>query len=69
MRRSVLIFRSGEIAIVVFAFAKSARANLNAAELKVCRKTAGIMPELSEDRIETEVRAGRLIEVKDDEQG
>ena len=53
----------------MFAFAKSARANLNAAELKVCRKTAGIMPELSEDRIETEVRAGRLIEVKDDEQG
>ena len=67
--RSILIFRSGERAIFVFAFAKSAKANLSAAELKVYRKAAGIMLELSEDQIETEVKAGRLVEVKDDEQG
>lgn len=66
--RSILIFRSGERAIFVFAFAKSDKANLSAAELKVYRKAAGIMLELSEDQIETEVRAGRLAEVKDDEQ-
>jgi len=66
--RSILIFRSGERAIFVFAFAKSGKANLSAAELKVYRKAAGIMLELGEDQIETEVEAGRLVEVKDDEQ-
>jgi len=45
------------------------QANLSAAELKVYRKAAGIMLELGEDQIETEVEAGRLVEVKDDEQG
>ncbi len=67
--RSILIFRSGERAIFVFAFAKSAKANLSAAELRVFRKAASIMLELGEDEIETEVEAGRLVEVKDDEQG
>lgn len=43
-------------------------ANLSAAELKVFRKAASIMLELGEDQIETEVEAGRLVEVKDDEQ-
>ncbi len=66
--RSILIFRSGERAIFVFAFAKSAKANLSAAELKVYRKAASIMLELDVDQIEMEVEAGRLVEVKDDEQ-
>ena len=38
--RSILIFRSGERAIFVFAFAKSDKANLSKAELKVYRKAA-----------------------------
>ena len=67
--RSILIFRSGERAIFVFAFAKSDKANLSAAELKVYRKAASIMLELGDDQIETEVEAGRIVEVKDDEQG
>lgn len=67
--RSILIFRSGERAIFVFAFAKSDKANLSAAELKVYRKAASIMLELGDDEIETEVEAGRLVEVQDDEQG
>ena len=66
--RSILIFRSGERAIFVFALAKSAKANLSAAELKVYRKAISIMLELGEDEIETEVEAGRLVEVKGDEQ-
>ncbi|MGB3472475.1 MAG: type II toxin-antitoxin system RelE/ParE family toxin [Erythrobacter sp.] len=66
--RSILIFRSGERAIFVFAFAKSSKANLSAAELQVYRKAASIMLELGEDQIKTEVEAGRLVEVKDDEQ-
>jgi len=65
--RSILIFRSGEWAIFVFAFAKSDKANLSAAELKVYRKAASIMLELGEGEMETEVEAGRLVEVKDDE--
>ena len=67
--RSILIFRSGERAVFVFAFAKSDKANLSAAELKVYRKAASIMLELGESEMETEVDAGRLVEVKDDEQG
>jgi len=67
--RSILIFRSGERAIFVFAFAKSDKANLSAAELKAYRKAASIMLELGTEQIETEVEAGRLIEVKNDEQG
>lgn len=67
--RSILIFRSGERAIFVFAFAKSDKANLSAAELKVYRKAARIMLELDDDQIDTELEAGRLVEVNDDEQG
>lgn len=66
--RSILIFRSGERAIFVFAFATTAKANLSEAELKVYRKAASIMLALSEDQIETEVETGRLAEVKSDEQ-
>jgi hypothetical protein len=67
--RSILIFRSGERAIFVFAFAKSDKANLSEAELKAYRKAASIMLELGTEQIETEVEAGRLIEVNNDEQG
>ena len=62
--RSILIFRSGERAIFVFAFAKSAKANLSRSELKVYRKAASIMLELGDDEIEMEVETGRLVEVK-----
>jgi len=67
--RSILIFRSGERAIFVFPFTKSDKADLSAAELKVYRKAASIMLELGDDEIEAEAEAGRLVEVKDDEQG
>jgi hypothetical protein len=67
--RSILIFRSGSRAIFVFAFAKSDKANLSAAELKVYRKAANIMLALGAEQIEMEVAAGRLIEVRGNEQG
>lgn len=38
--RSILIFRSGERAIFVFAFAKSDKANLSAAERSIARRPA-----------------------------
>ena len=53
----------------MFAFAKSDKGNLSAAELKVYRKAASIMLDLGDDEIETEVEEGRFVEVKDDEQG
>jgi hypothetical protein len=53
----------------VFAFAKSDKTNLSAAELKIYSKAASIMLELGEYQIETEVEAGRLVKVEDDEQG
>ncbi len=53
----------------MFAFAKSAKANLSAAEVKVYRKAASIMLGLSDGQIATEIEAGRLVEVKDGEQG
>ena len=52
----------------MFAFAKSGKANLSAAEPKVYRKAASIMLELGDDQIETEVESDRLVEVKNDEQ-
>lgn len=66
--RSILIFRSGARAIFVFAFAKSAKANLTAAELQVYRKAAAIMLGLRDDQIKTELEAGRLVEVEYNEQ-
>ena len=66
--RSILIFRAGERAVFVFAFAKSAKANLDAAELKVYRKAAVIMLALTDAQMATAVNAGRLIEVTDNEQ-
>ena len=61
-----LVFSNQQIR---FGFAKSDKANLSVAELKVYRKAASIMLELGDDQIETEVEAGRLVEVNDDEQG
>ena len=53
----------------MFAFAKCDKANLKVAELKIYRKAASIMLDLREDQTETEVRVGRLVEVKDEGQG
>lgn len=56
--RAILIFRSGKRVIFVYAFAKTDKANLSAAELTVYRKAASTMLELGENWIETEDEAG-----------
>lgn len=61
--RTLVLFRHAERAIFVFGFAKNDRANLNAAELRTYKQAAKIVLELSPSQIETEVEAGRLIEV------
>lgn len=65
--RSVLLFRAGDRAIAVFAFAKSDRANLTSKELTAFRKVAGPMLALSHAELDEKVVSGSLIEVDDGE--
>lgn len=66
--RTVVFFRHEERAIFAFGFAKSDKANLSAAELKVYKKAAKIVLALSQAQIDVEVREERLFEVNDDAQ-
>lgn len=65
--RTIILFRSGERAVFVFGFAKSARANLTRVELNIFRAAAKIVLALEESQIEGEIAAGRLAEVRHDE--
>lgn len=66
--RTLVFFRHEERAIFAFGFAKSGKANLNAVELRAYRQAAKIVLALTQAQIESEVRAERLFEVKDDAQ-
>lgn len=66
--RTLVFFRHEERAVFAFGFAKSSKANLNAAELRTYKQAAGIMLGLTQAQIDTEVRDGRLFEVNDDAQ-
>ena len=66
--RSLVFFRHEERAIFAFGFAKSDKANLSVAELKVYKKAAKIVLALTQAQIDTEVREERLFEVNDDAQ-
>jgi hypothetical protein len=61
--RTLIFFRSGERAIFVAGFAKSDKANLNAEELMGFRKAAKLALAVSQDQIDTAVRAGQLTEI------
>jgi len=64
--RTLVFFRHEERAIFAFGFAKSDKANLSAAELKVYKQAAKIVLALTQAQIDTEVREARLFEVNDD---
>ena len=66
--RTLVFFRHEEKAIFAFGFAKSDKANLSAAELKVYKQAAKIVFALTQAQIDTEVREERLFEVNDDAQ-
>ncbi len=66
--RTLVFFRHEERAIFAFGFAKSDKANLSAAELKVYKQAAKIVLALTQAQIDTEVREDRLFEVNDDAQ-
>ena len=64
--RTLVFFRHEERAIFAFGFAKSDKANLSAAELKVYKKAAKIVLALTQAQIDIEVGAERLFEVNAD---
>lgn len=66
--RTLVFFRSEERAIFAFGFAKSDKANIGAAELKVYKKAAKIVLALTHAQIDTEVHEERLFEVSDGDQ-
>lgn len=66
--RTLVFFRHEERAIFAFGFAKSDKANLSAAELKVYKQAAKIVLALTQAQIAIEVSEGRLLEVNDDAQ-
>ncbi|MBX9644261.1 MAG: type II toxin-antitoxin system RelE/ParE family toxin [Novosphingobium sp.] len=66
--RTLVFFRHEERAIFAFGFAKSDKANLSAAELKVYRQAAKIVLALTQAQIDTEVSEERLFEVNEDAQ-
>ncbi len=66
--RTLVFFRHEERAIFAFGFAKSDKANLSAAELKVYKQAAKIVLALTQAQIDFEVREERLFEVNDDAQ-
>ena len=66
--RTLVFFRHEERAIFAFGFAKSDKANLSAAELKVYKQAAKIVLAMTQAQIDIEVREERLFEVNDDAQ-
>lgn len=66
--RTLVFFRHEERAIFAFGFAKSDKANLSAAELKVYKQAAKIVLALTQAQIDNEVREERLFEVNNDAQ-
>ena len=66
--RTLVFFRHEELVIFSFGFAKSDKANLSAAELKVYKQAAKIVLALTQAQIDIEVREERLFEVNDDAQ-
>lgn len=66
--RTLVFFRHEERAIFAFGFAKSDKANLSAAALKVYKQAAKIVLALTQAQIDNEVHEERLFEVNDDAQ-
>lgn len=66
--RTLVFFRHEDRAVFAFGFAKSDKANLDAAELRAYKQAAKIVLALTQAQIDTEVKAGRLFEVNDDAQ-
>ena len=65
--RAVLVFRSGDLAVFLYGFAKRDRANLSAAELAGFRTIGAAILKAAPSEIGRAVTAGTFVEVRDDE--
>ena len=66
--RSTVLFRSGDKTFFVFGFAKSARGNIRADELKGFKALAEVMLGFDEAALGMALESGAIIEVRCDEQ-
>lgn len=60
--RSFVCFLHGERAFFVYGFRKSARQNINQAELAELKKLAGILFALDDKNLELAINSGKLVE-------
>lgn len=65
--RTLVFFRTQQRAVFAFGFAKSDMANLDAADEVYLKKAAKLVLGFTDDQMDAEVVAGRMLEVKCDE--
>jgi hypothetical protein len=65
--RSIVIFRSGDRAVFVLGFAKSAQSNIGRADLAILKRAADETLEWSNEQLDALVAAGVLLEIGHDE--
>src|SRR5262245_17503502 len=63
--RTVIAYRTGEISVFLYGFAKNERENISGAQLTDLRKAARFYFSLSRGDLETAVGAGALMEIGD----
>jgi hypothetical protein len=66
--RTIILFRQGELAVFMYGFAKSERANIDAEEEKQFKEAARHVLRLTERQLAALVREGDFVEVKGNEQ-
>ncbi|MCP3732170.1 type II toxin-antitoxin system RelE/ParE family toxin [Sphingomonas sp. MG17] len=66
--RSIIVFRSGDRAVFLFGFAKSARDNISKADLALLKQTASEVLGWQQEDLDALVRSGALVEMDDDEE-
>lgn len=66
--RSIVVFRSGDRAVFLFGFAKSAQANISRADLKLLKQAASEVLTWSDDELNVLATGGVLMEIGDGEE-
>jgi len=65
--RTIILFKIGSHSFFAYGFAKNAKANVTAKELKALRRLAGILFAFSDAQVRAAEIAGELIEVTNDD--
>lgn len=66
--RSIIVFRSGDRAVFLFGFAKSAQANISKADLKLLKQAASEVLTWSDNELDALVTGNVLMEIGDGEE-